>query len=433
MYNVEVNLKTGEEIYKTKLSNGLRIFVCKKPGFVKTVGMYGTVYGSIDNDFVDITTGKRLKVEDGIAHFLEHKLFEQEGANALDVFAKMGVSSNAYTSFDHTVYFYETSSKHEECLDKLLDFVNTPYFTDKNVEKEKGIIAQELRMYEDEPSSVVYYNVLRAMYKNFPLNVDIGGTVESVYRIDKEALYSCYNTFYNPANMFVIVMGDVDVDKTVNQIKNFFNNMKNRTTGTVERFVKEEQKEIATKELQKELDIYMPYVCMGFKHGKQTGKTNVKNTVIVELLNEMCFSTLSDFYEDLYKKKIVTEPVEINYECGKDFSHTVIIGVSKKYKELENVLKEYITALRETGVDSKLFEIAKKKKQGELIYDAENVMAIHRTVIDSIIQNTNVFETSDVLDKITKEDIDNFIKDNLREDNMVISRVIEKNKVVPRG
>lgn len=428
MYNVEVNLKTGEKIYKTTLENGLKIYVCKKIGFTKTVGMYGTIYGSIDNEFIDISTGERLKVEDGIAHFLEHKLFEQEGENALDVFAKMGVSSNAYTSFDHTVYYYETSSKHEECLNKLLDFVNTPYFTDENVEKEKGIIAQEIRMYEDEPNAVAYYNALRAMYKEFPLNVDICGTVESVYKIDKEALYSCYNTFYNPANMFVIVMGDVDVDVTVKQITEFFNNMKNRAIGTVERFVKKEQIDIATNEIQKELDIYMPYICFGFKHGKNSGKTNIKNTVIVDLINEICFSTLSNFYEELYKKNIVTEPIEITYECGKDFAHTVIMGVSKKYLECENIIKEYINKLREYGIDKELFEIAKKKKQGEIIYESESVMAIHRAVIDSIIQETDVFEMSSVLDEITKEDIDLFIKENLREDNMVVSRTIEKKK-----
>ena len=232
MHNVEMNLKTGEQVYKTTLSNGLKVFVCPKVGYTKKVGMYGTIYGSIDNDFIDITTGERLKVEDGIAHFLEHKLFEQEGDNALDVFAKMGVSSNAYTSFDHTVYFFETSSKFEECVDKLLDFVSTPYFTDQNVEKEKGIIAQELKMYEDEPNSVAYYNVLRAMYNNFPLNVDIGGTVESVYKIDKEALYSCYNTFYNPANMFVIIIGDVDVEKTIKHIEVFYCRKTTRFRGT---------------------------------------------------------------------------------------------------------------------------------------------------------------------------------------------------------
>lgn len=426
MHNVEMNLKTGEQVYKTTLSNGLKVFVCPKVGYTKKVGMYGTIYGSIDNDFIDITTGERLKVEDGIAHFLEHKLFEQEGDNALDVFAKMGVSSNAYTSFDHTVYFFETSSKFEECVDKLLDFVSTPYFTDQNVEKEKGIIAQELKMYEDEPNSVAYYNVLRAMYNNFPLNVDIGGTVESVYKIDKEALYSCYNTFYNPANMFVIIIGDVDVEKTIKHVDNFFKSRQQTKSGEVERFIKTEPKEIAKKEIEKKLDVYMPYICMGFKHEKHEGKDNVKNTLIVDLINDICFSSLSKFYEEMYNSQIITEPMQITYESGADFAHTILFAVSKKYKECEEKINEYLEKIRKDGVDRELFEIAKNKKIGEMIYDSESVMQIHRTIIDSLIQKTDVFEEANIVEQITKQDVDNFIIEYLKEENKVISRVIEK-------
>ena len=427
MYNVEENVRTGERVYKTILNNGLKVFVCPKKGFTKKIGMYGTIYGSIDNDFIDITTGERLKVEDGIAHFLEHKLFEQEGDNALDVFAKMGVSSNAYTSFDHTVYFFETSSKYEECLEKLLDFVNTPYFTDANVEKEKGIIGQEIRMYDDEPNAVVYYNALRAMYKEHPLKVDIAGTVESVNRIDKEALYSCYNTFYNPANMFVIVIGDVDVDYTINKIDEEMKKNASRNSAKVERFSPVEPKEIAQKEIEKKLDVYMPYLCIGFKHGKQDGKTNEKNIVIVDMLNEMCFSTMSDFYEEMYNCGIINEPMQISYECGADFAHTIIFATSKEYDKCESKIKEYITKLKETGVDQELFNIVKKKKQGEYIHQTEDLMAIHRQIIDSIIQNTSVYEDVNALDNITKQDVDNFIKNYLTEECMVISKVIEKN------
>lgn len=427
MYSIEENVKTGEKVYKTVLDNGLKVFVCPKPGFTKKIGMYGTIYGSVDNDFVDITTGKRIKVEDGIAHFLEHKLFEQEGDNALDVFAKMGVSSNAYTSFDHTVYFFETSSKYEECLERLLDFVNTPYFTDANVEKEKGIIGQEIHMYDDDANAVVYYNTLRAMYKEHPLKVDIAGTVESVNRIDKEALYSCYNTFYNSANMFVIVIGDVDVDYTINKINNEMRKRLDKVSGKVERFAPIEPKEIAMPEIEKKLDVYMPYVCIGFKHGKQDGKTNVKNTVIVDILNEMCFSTMSDFYETMYNAGIINEPMQISYESGSDFAHTIIFATSKEYNKCETKIKEYIMSLKEVGVDQKLFDIVKKQKQGENIHQTEDLMAIHRQIIDSIIQDTDVYEEVNALDNVTKQDVDNFIKAYLRDDNMVVSKVIEKN------
>ena len=427
MYNIEENMKTGEKIYKTVLDNGLKVFVCPKPGFIKKIGMYGTIYGSIDNDFIDITTGERIKVEDGIAHFLEHKLFEQEGDNALDVFAKMGVSSNAYTSFDHTVYFFETSSKYEECLEKLLDFVNTPYFTNANVEKEKGIIGQEIRMYDDDANAVVYYNTLRAMYKEHPLKVDIAGTVESVNRIDKRALYSCYNTFYNPANMFVIVIGDVDVDYTINKIKEEMQKRTDKVSAKVERFSPIEPKEIATPTIEKKLYIYMPYLCIGFKHGKQNGESNVKNTVIVDILNEMCFSTMSDFYEEMYNTGIINEPMQISYECGADFAHTILFATSKEYDKCETKIKEYIARLKETGVDQKLFDIVKKQKQGEQILQTEDLMAIHRQIIDSIIQDSPVYEETTALGNITKQDVDNFIKENLREDNMVVSKVTEKN------
>ena len=426
MYNVEENIKTGEKVYKTVLDNGLKVFVCPKQGFVKKIGMYGTIYGSIDNDFVDITTGKKIKVEDGIAHFLEHKLFEQEGDNALDVFAKMGVSSNAYTSFDHTVYFFETSSKYEECLQKLLDFVNTPYFTDENVEKEKGIIGQEIRMYDDDANAVCYYNTLRAMYKEHPLKVDIAGTVESVNKIDKQALYSCYNTFYNPSNMFVIVIGDVDVEYTINKINEEMAKL-SRTSTEVERFFTDEPTEIASHEIEKKLDVYMPYICIGFKHKKQDGKTNVKNTVIVDILNEMCFSTMSDFYEEMYNNGVINEPMQISYECGADFAHTMIFATSKNYDTCIEKIKEYIRQLKENGIDEELFSIVKRQKQGEQIHQTEDLMHIHRQIIDSIIQKTLVYEETIALDNITKQDIDNFVKEYLIDDYMVVSKVIEKN------
>ena len=426
MYSIEENSKTGEKVYKAQLANGLKIFVCPKKGYTKKIGMYGTIYGSIDNDFIDITTGQRMKVEDGIAHFLEHKLFEQEGENALDVFAKMGVSSNAYTSFDHTVYFFETSSKYEECLEKLLDFVNSPYFTDENVEKEKGIIGQEIRMYDDDPSAVVYYNALRAMYSEHPLKVDIAGTVESVNKIYKDALYSCYNTFYNPSNMFVIVIGDVDVDFTINKIEEEMNKNSTRKSEKVQRFMPQEPINVASKEIEKKLDVYMPYICIGFKHTKQDGNTNIKNTVMVDLINEMCFSTMSDFYEELYTKSIVNEPMQLSYECGEDFAHTMLFIAAKNYNVCEKYVKDYIAKLKVTGVDSNLFEMVKKKKLGEYIHQTEDLMAIHRQIIDSIIQKTNVYEEMNVIESISKQDVDEFINTYLKEENMVISRVIEK-------
>ena len=159
----------GETTFSTTLSNGLEIYICKKKGFSKKIGLFGTKYGSVTNDFIDITTNKRVKVPDGIAHFLEHKLFEKEGANALDLFSKMGVSSNAYTSFDQTVFYFETVEKFDESIQMLVKLIKEPYFTPENVEKEQGIIGQEISMYDDDQNFMVYFNALRAMYQKILL------------------------------------------------------------------------------------------------------------------------------------------------------------------------------------------------------------------------------------------------------------------------
>lgn len=426
MYRTDTNKITGEKVYKYELEDGLKVYICPKKGFSKKIGMYGTHFGSIDTDFYDIQEKKRKRVPDGIAHFLEHKLFEQEDGNALDLFAKMGVSSNAYTSYDHTVYFFETNDKFEECLKTLFDFITTPYFTDENVEKEKGIIEQELNMYEDSPDSVVYYNVMRAMYNNYPLNVDIGGTVESVYSITKEELYSCYNTFYAPQNMFVIIIGDVDIEATVKMIKERHGSAKRDELSVPQRFYPEEPENIAMREIEKKLDVFMPSICIGFKSSKQDGKTNIRNALITEIINEAAFSDLSDFYEDMYNAGLLTEPMYMTYESGKDFSHTLVFFQSLKYKECEEKFNEYLAALKEKGISEELFNIVLNKKIGQEIYNSESMMQVSREVIDSIIEDTEVFEASKVLGEITVKDVNNYIKNEFNTDKMVISRVLPK-------
>lgn len=426
MYRTDTNKITGEKVYKYELEDGLKVYICPKKGFSKKVGMYGTHFGSIDTDFYDIQEKKRKRVPDGIAHFLEHKLFEQEDGNALDLFAKMGVSSNAYTSYDHTVYFFETNDKFEECLKTLFDFITTPYFTDENVEKEKGIIEQELNMYEDSPDSVVYYNVMRAMYNNYPLNVDIGGTVESVYSITKEELYSCYNTFYAPQNMFVIIIGDVDIESTVKMIKERHSSTKRDELSVPQRFYPEEPENIAMREIEKKLDVFMPSICIGFKSSKKGGKTNIRNALITEIINEAAFSDLSDFYEDMYNAGLLTEPMYMTYESGKDFSHTLVFFQSLKYKECEEKFNEHLAALKENGISEELFNIVLNKKIGQEIYNSESMMQVSREVIDSIIEDTEVFEASKVLGEITVKDVNNYIKNEFNTDKMVISKVLPK-------
>ena len=425
--SVETSQELNESTFHTTLENGLNVYICKKKGFGKKIGMFGTKYGSVVNDFVDITTGKRIKVPDGIAHFLEHKLFEKEGANALDLFSKMGVSSNAYTSFDQTVYFFETSEKLEESIAMLVKLIKEPYFTDENVAKEQGIIGQESSMYDDDPTFMVYFNALRAMYQKNPVRIDIAGTIESISHITKELLYTCYNTFYSPQNMFFLVVGDVDVDKTIDIIDENIKKYETKvnTDAKIEKFTANEPKEIAKKEITQKMEIYLPQLCIGYKLPLSSGEDITKNEIIVSIISDMFFSKQSDFFEKEYNEGKVNGSIDMQYEGSDTFSHVILSTTSTDIDIIENDLLNYIEEIKEKEIDEELFEIIKRKKIGEAILSSDSLNVSYRRVIDSILSNTRVYADIEILKEITSKDIKEFLH-KLNEDNRVSSKIIAK-------
>ncbi len=411
----EICNELDENTYKTVLKNGLEVYICKKKDFKKKIGMFGTKYGSVINDFVNIENNERIKVPDGIAHFLEHKLFEQEGANALDLFSKIGVSANAYTTFDHTVYYFETIDKFNQGLELLIKLVKTPYFTDKNVLKEQGIIAQEIKMYDDDPNFSVYFNTLKAMYSKNPVRIDIAGTVESISHITKEYLYTCYNTFYSPQNMFIVIIGDVDIDKTIEIIeenlrlyeKDYDNK---KEIKNVEKFFELEPQEITQKEIVQEMDIYMPQLCIGYKLDVVKDKEIVKRSIICDIISDLYFSKITPFFEEEYNKGILSDVVNFDYEGSSSFSHVIISAYSTNIEELKKDLINYLDEIKTKNLDDEMFELIKKKKIGDLIKKADNLNVCYRRIIDSALNNYDVYEDVNILNNITKEDIKEFLK-----------------------
>ena len=423
---VEYSQELGENTFSTTLSNGLKIYICKKKDFSKKIGMFGTKYGSVINDFIDITTGQRTKVPDGIAHFLEHKLFEKEGANALDLFSKMGVSSNAYTSFDQTVYFFETSEKFDESIAMLVKLIKEPYFTDENVAKEQGIIGQEISMYDDNPNFMVYFNTLRAMYQKNPVRIDIAGTIESISHITKDMLYTCYNTFYSPQNMFFVVVGDVDVEKTIELIEENIKKYENNIPKTeIVTYMEEEPKEIAQKEIVQKMDIYLPQLCIGYKLDLADSKNIVKNECMVSILSDMYFSKQSEFFEKEYNDGKVNDSIDMQYEGSNSFSHIIISTTAVNIDEVEKDILEYMEKIKNEPIDKELFEIVKRKKIGEMILASDNLSVSYRRIIDSILNDVDVYTDIEMLKSITIEDLQNFLT-LLKEENRVTSKIISK-------
>lgn len=430
MYKVEAQIcdMLDENTYVTKLDNGLKVYICKKKGFNKKIGMFGTKYGSVINNFVDITTGERIKVPDGIAHFLEHKLFEKEGANALDMFSKLGVSSNAYTSFDQTVYFFETSTKFEESIELLVKLIKEPYFTVENVSKEQGIIGQEIMMYDDDPNSVVYMNTLAAMYQKNNVRIDIAGTIESISHITKDLLYTCYNTFYNPNNMFFIVVGDVDVEKTIKLIDE---NVKKYETNRkpylkeVETFHQDEPDEICQKEIVKNMDIFMPLMCVGYKLDIVEKEEIVKRALVADIVSDMYFSKISEFFKQEYNKGVLTDRVSLMYEGTDTFSHVILSAESTKVDELQQDLFAYINKIKDEEVDTELFETIKNNKIGSLVSISDSLNVSYRRIIDSILCDIDVYADVNIINDITKDDVKEFL--NLLVDDKRVVSLIKPN------
>ena len=430
MYKIEthINDRLNEMTYYTKLSNGLNIYICKKEGFFMIIGMFGTKYGSLINDFIDINSSKRIKVPDGIAHFLEHKLFEKEGENALDMFSKIGVSSNAYTTFDHTVFYFETNNKFEESIKLLVKLIKEPYFTEENVEKEQGIIAQEILMGNDDPDYMVYFNTLKAMYQKNNVRIDIAGTIESISNITKDLLYTCYNTFYNLNNMFFVVVGDVDVEKTIKLIEdsiNIYSKNEKKINEEIKTFSEDEPMQVAKREIIEKMDVYMPKLCIGYKLNVVQKEEIIKRAILADIVSDMYFSKLSKFYEEEYSKGIITDEVILSYEGTEYFSHVVIMGESTKLLELKSDILKYIEKIKKYPIDTYLFEQVKSNKIGSTLIENDRLNSCYRRIIDSILADTDVYADIEILQNLNVQDVKNFLE-LLDNENNVVSIIDKK-------
>lgn len=432
MYKVDCKISNelNEKTYFYVLPNGLEVYICKKEGYSKKIGMFGTKYGSVINHFIDITNGKEVTVPDGVAHFLEHKLFEQEGANALDLFSKLGVSSNAYTSFDQTVYFFETSDKYKEALELLIKLVRTPYFTDENVKKEQGIIGQEISMYDDEPSYRCYFNALQAMYKKNPVRIDIAGTIDSISKITKETLYTCYNTFYNMKNMFFIVVGDVDVNDTIKiieeNVRKYNTNYNNVDLCDVKVFDCEKDDEINEKEIVQKMDVYMQELCLGYKLNLVSKQELIKRQIIADIISDMYFSQISKFYEEQYNLGLINDEISFSYEGSNTFSHVLIMAQSKDVDSLYKNIYDYIEKIKKEEIDFELFCLAKNKLIGEAILLSDAFDTSYRRIIDKALNGTNMYDDIEILKNLSTNDVKSFLNllDNNR--NLVKSVILKK-------
>ncbi len=407
----------GESYVKAVHSSGLQIYILEKTQYKSAYAIFGTKYGSIDTCFsVD---GSETRVPEGIAHFLEHKLFESEDGDAFTKYAKTGAYANAFTSFDKTCYLFSCSDKFYENLDILLNFVQSPYFTQATVEKEQGIIGQEIRMYDDSPGWRVMFNMLLSMYKNHPVRIDIAGTTDSIAQIDADLLYKCYNTFYNPSNMFLCIAGNVDTDRILKQVKE---SLKPSEPIEITRINEKEPQEIVKPYVEQSLAVAQPLFCFGYKETMEKPIRSVKERIRTAILMEIIAGETSPLYKRLTDEGLINDEFSSEYFTGNGYAAVIFEGESKDPQRVAEEIKKEVDRIKIEGIDKKLFSAIRCGMYGNAIRMFDSVEGIAMQFVDCAMLSSGLFDEIKYLKSVTADDV--FKRISLLDNNKTVLSVI---------
>ncbi|MBE6571585.1 MAG: insulinase family protein [Ruminococcaceae bacterium] len=415
------NKAIDEKYYYMKHKSGLPIYVIPK-NHTTGYAVFGTNFGSVDNRFK--VNGKEHLLPDGIAHFLEHKLFENEdGIDTFKKYAEFGASANAYTSSDKTVYLFSATENMKESLGILLDFVTHPYFTNETVAKEQGIIGQEIRMYDDNPGWRLYFNMLTALYHNHPARIDTAGTVETIAQITPETLYLAYNTFYNLNNMALCVCGDMDPEEVLEVCDKY---LKDAPTISPERIFPDEPETVFKKEVTQKLSVSMPVFSVGIKdvHQPCSGKTLAKKQAEYEIILELLFGKSSPFYTRLYEEGLINNAFSTGYEAHTNFGFCEISGYSNEPdKVYEQILAE-IEKYKSSGFDKEDFERVKRVFYAANLRYFNSTEDIANEFITHVFRDFDMLEYPSVISEVTIDDVTHRFNQDFIKDRIVLSKVL---------
>ena len=412
----------NERYFDIDHPSGLKILVMPKENYSSSYAIFATKYGSIDT-MIQMKDGSFKEIPEGTAHFLEHKLFESEDLDAFERFAKTGASANAYTSFDRTGYLFSCSANFKKNLEILLDFVQNPYFTQATVEKEQGIIGQEIDMYKDAPDWEVMFNCLRTMYHNLPVRVDIAGTQESIAKISAETLYGCYDNFYNLHNMVLAVAGNVSVDEVVEAADKMLKPVDGKMA---QRKVIEEPKEVIDSYVEEKLSVATPQFMFGFKENWDTPERTAKEEVTMEILLDMLSGPSSELYRRLFDEKLINNSFGFEYFTGFGYSCVLFAGESSDPRRVADEIVNEIKSFRKNGFDAAAFERTKKKLYGRMIMGMNDVDGIANNMVVSYFAGEDIFTDFDIYKTVTLDDVAELFENTLDEKYSVLS-VIKPN------
>ena len=415
--------KLREHYFEERLPNGLFVRVIEKPGFAKRYAFAATDYGSIDAEFVK--DGVHYKTPQGVAHYLEHKMFDLPEGNAMQAFAKYAGANNAFTSYTMTAYYVECTEHFEENFDILLRMVTTGYFTEESVQKERGIIAQEIKMYDDSADSAVMENLFRLMYQNHPVRNPIAGTVESIQDITAETLNLCHETFYDPSNLIVCVIGDVDAQVVIDQVRRRTPQGKQ---AKIERcYGAPEPETVKTRRIEKEMEISMPAFAIGFRcPDAGCGPEAMRMELIGELAGEVLIGESSELYQKLYDENIIDADFSVDYERMKGMALLELSGDSEQPEAvLQAVLQQAQRIVRE-GVDHALVKRLVKSMTGRRLRELDGFEGTCYRMCAYYFDGAEYLDYPDIYAGVTAQDVEQFIRENVQENKAFLSVIKPK-------
>lgn len=416
-----------ETLYYKKLNNGLDVYILPKKGFSKTFVTFTTKYGSIDRTFVPIGETEAITVPDGIAHFLEHKMFEKEDGDVFQKFSEVGAQANAFTSFTRTAYLFSSTDHIYKSTETLLNFVQEPYFTEETVNKEKGIIGQEITMYDDSPDWRLYFGAIENMYHNHPVKIDIAGTIDTIEGITAEHLYTCYNTFYHPSNMMLFVIGAVDPAEMMTFIENNQNEKTFPEATPLTRLFDEEPSTVAIKERVLHMDVQKPKVYVGLKAKEVnlSGEAMLKHELSVQIALECLFGRASQFYTDIYDNGLIDESYGYDFSLENGYGFALIGSDSEQPEQLVEGIKAKLAQAENASVfTAEDVERIKRKKIGFFLRALNSIEFIANQFTRYKFNDMNLFDVVPVLETITVEEIAQAFKTVQGEEQQTVFKIL---------
>ena len=412
------NERTGESYYEISHKSGLKLLLAPMEGFVQTTAMFAANYGSIDNCFKTADDEVFITVPDGIAHYLEHKLFENEDSSVFEQYAQTGADGNAMTGFEDTTYLFSCTENYAESLKILLDFVQKPYFTQENVDKERGIIGQEIQMTMDIPKRRVFFKLLEAMYHNHPVRIDIAGTQETIEKITPELLYKCYGAFYNLHNMVLSVAGNIDVDEIIGICDEYLKPCEDKK---LEVSFPDEPLNVAQEKIEESFGVGVPIFSIGFKCKAYSDDVLLKREVEASILLAMLAGRMSPLFKCLNDEGLINDELETEVFDGRGFFSLIISGESSEPERVCEQIKKAIEQARTDGLDRETFELIKRAEFGSAMRSGNHPESRARNMLSYYFHGMDAYENERCIATVTFEDVTNALNELFGEGRTTIS------------